>query len=77
MPELLTPTPGSDAEKQISEFKKSYFATLEANAVFAKEAVDAIPGLELSIPQGAMYAMVCSVSSLHICLFVHAKCGYI
>eukprot|EP00644_Phytophthora_capsici_P002163 jgi/Phyca11/8289/fgenesh1_pm.PHYCAscaffold_27_\ len=58
IPDLLTPVPGSAEEQSLIEFKKRYFATLEDNAKFTIEALARIPGLEVVVPQGAMYAMV-------------------
>ncbi|KAK1948187.1 Tyrosine aminotransferase [Phytophthora citrophthora] len=58
IPDLLTPVPGSAEEQSLIEFKKRYFATLEDNAKFTMEALARIPGLEVVVPQGAMYAMV-------------------
>ncbi|CAI5745108.1 unnamed protein product [Peronospora destructor] len=58
IPDVLTPVPGSAEEQSLLDFKKRYFSTLEENAKFTIQALARIPGLEVVIPQGAMYAMV-------------------
>ncbi|RLN53688.1 hypothetical protein BBJ29_001335 [Phytophthora kernoviae] len=58
IPDLLTPIPGSAEEQSLAMFKKQYFATLEDNAKFTIDTLLRIPGLEVVVPQGAMYAMV-------------------
>ncbi|KUF84373.1 Tyrosine aminotransferase [Phytophthora nicotianae] len=58
IPDLLTPVPGSAEEQSLVNFKKRYFATLEDNATFTIDTLAKIPGLEVVVPQGAMYAMV-------------------
>ncbi|KAI9909392.1 hypothetical protein PsorP6_014520 [Peronosclerospora sorghi] len=46
------------ARSSLVGFKKRYFATLDENAQFTIETLSKIPGLEVVVPQGAMYAMV-------------------
>jgi tyrosine aminotransferase len=58
IPDLLTPIPGSAEAQSLADFKKQYFATLESNAKFTIDTLSKIPGLEVVVPQGAMYAMV-------------------
>ncbi|KAG7394630.1 hypothetical protein PHYBOEH_004940 [Phytophthora boehmeriae] len=58
IPDLLTPIPGSAEEQSLAVFKQQYFATLEGNAKFTIDTLLRIPGLEVVVPQGAMYAMV-------------------
>ncbi|KAG3023395.1 Tyrosine aminotransferase [Phytophthora cactorum] len=58
IPDLLTPVPGSAEEQSLAGFKQRYFATLEDNAKFTIDTLAKIPGLEVVVPQGAMYAMV-------------------
>ncbi|OWZ14532.1 Tyrosine aminotransferase [Phytophthora megakarya] len=58
IPDLLTPVPGSAEAQSLVDFKKRYFATLENNAKFTIDALKKISGLEVVVPQGAMYAMV-------------------
>ncbi|KAG3244409.1 Tyrosine aminotransferase [Phytophthora idaei] len=58
IPDLLTPVPGSAEEQSLAGFKQRYFATLENNAKFTIDTLAKIPGLEVVVPQGAMYAMV-------------------
>ncbi|CAI5736715.1 unnamed protein product [Hyaloperonospora brassicae] len=57
IPALLTPVPGSIEEQSLTGFKKRFFATLEDNAKFTIDVLSKIPGLEVVVPQGAMYAM--------------------
>lgn len=42
----------------MSEFKKEYRGTLTKNAAFTLERLQNVPGLQLIVPQGAMYVMV-------------------
>lgn len=65
IPDLLTPVPGSAEAQSLTDFKKRYFATLEDNANFTVDAISEIPGLEVVVPQGAMYAMVRTNSTPH------------
>ncbi|KAI9917608.1 hypothetical protein PsorP6_013145 [Peronosclerospora sorghi] len=58
IPDLLTPAPGSAEEQSLVHFKTRYFATLAENAQFTIDTLSKIPGLEVVVPQGAMYAMV-------------------
>uniref|UniRef100_A0AAV1V364 Tyrosine aminotransferase n=1 Tax=Peronospora matthiolae TaxID=2874970 RepID=A0AAV1V364_9STRA len=58
IPDLLTPVPGSVEEQSLAAFKKRFFATLHDNAKYTIDALSKIPGLEVVVPQGAMYAMV-------------------
>ncbi|CAH0488701.1 unnamed protein product [Peronospora farinosa] len=58
IPDVLTPVPESAEEQSLLDFKKRYFTTLEENATFTIETLARIPGLEVIVPQGAMYAMV-------------------
>ncbi|OWZ24324.1 Tyrosine aminotransferase [Phytophthora megakarya] len=58
IPNILTPVPGSAEEQSLVKFKKGYFTTLEDNAQFIADALTKVPGLEVVVPQGAMYAMV-------------------
>ncbi|KAE8912812.1 Tyrosine aminotransferase [Phytophthora fragariae] len=58
IPDLLTPVPGSAEAQSLVDFKKRYFETLEDNAKFTIDTLTKIPGLEVIVPQGAMYAMV-------------------
>ena len=39
-------------------FKKRYFSILEENAKFTSDTLATIPGLDMVVPQGTMYAMV-------------------
>lgn len=55
---MLTPVPGSAEAQSLVDFKKRYFATLEDNAKFTIDTLMQIPGLDVVVPQGAMYAMV-------------------
>ncbi|KAL4140664.1 hypothetical protein PRNP1_014945 [Phytophthora ramorum] len=56
--DILTPVSGSAEDQSLGDFKKRYFATLENNAKFTVEILTNIPGLEVVVPQGAMYAMI-------------------
>ncbi|CEG49805.1 tyrosine aminotransferase [Plasmopara halstedii] len=58
IPDLLTPVPGSVEEESLTDFRKRYFTTLEDNARFTINTLATILGLEVVVPQGAMYAMV-------------------
>ncbi|CAH0474661.1 unnamed protein product [Peronospora belbahrii] len=58
IPDVLTPVSGSPEEQSLVDFKKHYFSTLEENAKFTIQTLMRIPGLEVVVPQGAMYAMV-------------------
>ncbi|KAL4114962.1 hypothetical protein PRIC2_013858 [Phytophthora ramorum] len=58
IPDILTPVSGSAEDQSLGDFKKRYFATLENNAKFTVEILTNIPGLEVVVPQGAMYAMI-------------------
>lgn len=58
IPDLLTPVPGSAEAQALSTFKEAYYSTLEENAKFTVESFQGIRGLEVAVPQGAMYAMV-------------------
>ncbi|KAE9347232.1 Tyrosine aminotransferase [Phytophthora rubi] len=69
IPGLLTPEPGSAEAQSLMDFKKRYFATLEDNAKFTTDVISEIPGLEVVVPQGAMYAMV----KLHIDILTNIK----
>ena len=42
----------------MAAFKKRLFATLDDNAKYTIGKLSKIPGLEVVVPQGAMYAMV-------------------
>ncbi|KAI9915646.1 hypothetical protein PsorP6_007096 [Peronosclerospora sorghi] len=46
------------ARSSLVDYKKRYFATLDENAHFTIETLSKIPGLEVVVPQGAMYDMV-------------------
>ncbi|KAF0689948.1 Aste57867_18641 [Aphanomyces stellatus] len=57
IPDVLTPATGSADEKSLATFKQHYYSTLEANAKFTLETLKSIPGLNVVVPQGAMYVM--------------------
>lgn len=58
IPTLLQPAPGSAAEQELREFHTRYVRTLEENAHYVRTRVAEIPGLNVMVPEGAMYAMV-------------------
>jgi tyrosine aminotransferase len=55
---ILTPKAGSDAEKSIKAFSERYLGILCDNAKFTTERLGAIDGLNVVVPNGAMYVMV-------------------
>jgi tyrosine aminotransferase len=58
IPTLFQPTPGSAAAQELQEFHNRYVRTLEENAHYVRTRVAEIPGLDVMVPEGAMYAMV-------------------
>ncbi|KAI9912406.1 hypothetical protein PsorP6_005473 [Peronosclerospora sorghi] len=56
--DIITPAAGYAEEQSLVDFKKRYFATLAENAQFTIETLSKILGLEVIVPQGAMYAIV-------------------
>ncbi|KAG9399217.1 hypothetical protein AC1031_012176 [Aphanomyces cochlioides] len=57
IPDILTPAAGSAEEQSLAKFKTEYYSALEANAQFTLDTLRQIPGLQVVVPQGAMYVM--------------------
>ncbi|KAI9911068.1 hypothetical protein PsorP6_008836 [Peronosclerospora sorghi] len=62
IPDILTPAAGSAEEQSLVDFKR-YFATLAENAQLLIVTLSKIPGLEVFVPQGSMYAMYVKVQT--------------
>lgn len=58
LPAILAPVPGSEDEAALVTFRKHTVATLEKNALFVTDRLSGIEGLQVIVPQGAMYVMV-------------------
>jgi tyrosine aminotransferase len=58
LPAVLTPARGSADEAELAEFSRATVAQLAANAAFSAERLARVPGLSISVPQGAMYLML-------------------
>ena len=58
LPSILTPEEGSKKQEELSEWRKTVMAQLEKNAMYTSKTLQAVPGLTVIVPQGAMYVMV-------------------
>jgi tyrosine aminotransferase len=58
LPAILAPEAGSADELALVKFRKETIATLEKNALFVTDRLSCIEGLQVIVPQGAMYVMV-------------------
>ena len=58
LPSILTPTKGSQEERELENWRKATMDELEQNAMFTLNTLQAVPGLNVIVPQGAMYVMV-------------------
>ena len=58
IPSILTPTRGSADEAALKAFHTATMKQLEDNAMFTVEQLSKVKGLNVVIPQGAMYVMV-------------------
>jgi tyrosine aminotransferase len=58
IPEVLDPAEGSREAADLAASHAHYMGTLESNAKFTVEKLKECPGIEVIVPQGAMYVMV-------------------
>lgn len=58
IPRVLTPAEGSNDEKSLDAFHRRYMAVLQSNAALCQNLAKSCPELKVTIPQGAMYAMI-------------------
>eukprot|EP00943_MAST-04B_sp_MAST-4B-sp1_P004285 g4285.t1 len=58
LPSILTPTKGSQEENELEVWRKATMDQLEKNAFFTLNTLKTVPGLNVIVPQGAMYVMV-------------------
>lgn len=58
LPSILTPEQGSKKHEELTQWRKTVMAQLEKNALYTSKTLQAVPGLNVIVPQGAMYVMV-------------------
>lgn len=58
IPRVLTPIAGSNDEKSLGQFHTRYMSILQTNACLCEELAMDCAEVSVSIPQGAMYAMI-------------------
>jgi tyrosine aminotransferase len=58
LPSIMDPEPASAEDLALIAFRKHTVSTLEKNALFVTDRLSGIEGLQVIVPQGAMYVMV-------------------
>jgi tyrosine aminotransferase len=58
VPSIMDPAAGSEEAASLEQFTKDTNATLEDHAEFTVERLSGLPGLQVVVPQGAMYVMI-------------------